>query len=339
MQIQFTQIAVQKIDFSPGNPRTDAAKDVEGLAASMGRELDAFLVNPPVVKKSKWDRYLVVAGERRVRAAMHAGWTSIPCQVRDDLNAHDMHQVRVVENLHRQALNPFDQATALKISWLVANADAMGLQAQVEAILIKEQPQAHALAELEELLGHASFIPTHPAVSWNEVLNRLGVEMNAASRKKLMRVLAVDPQVQEKVRVLGLTEAALRSMGTLEVREQKLLAKELTANPDLTRKVRRIARVVRAGTHTMDEAVSEARGQVSTPQEEKQSMNETPEDEHVTDLVIRLLEAATNAQQANDGLCEMLGTEYLKKLPQVWREYAQEALAIIGKLNGIHSEK
>ena len=339
MQIQFTQIAVQKIDFSPGNPRTDAAKDVEGLAASMGRELDAFLVNPPVVKKSKWDRYLVVAGERRVRAAMHAGWTSIPCQVRDDLNAHDMHQVRVVENLHRQALNPFDQATALKISWLVANADAMGLQAQVEAILIKEQPQAHALAELEELLGHASFIPTHPAVSWNEVLNRLGVEMNAASRKKLMRVLAVDPQVQEKVRVLGLTEAALRSMGTLEVHEQKLLAKELTANPDLTRKVRRIARVVRAGTHTMDEAVSEARGQVSTPQEEKQSMNETPEDEHVTDLVIRLLEAATNAQQANDGLREMLGTEYLKKLPQAWREYAQEALAIIGKLNGIHSEK
>lgn len=339
MQIQFTQIAVQKIDFSAGNPRTDAAKDVEGLAASMGSELDAFLVNPPVVKKSKRDRYLVVAGERRVRAAMHAGWTSIPCQVCDDLNAHDIHQVRVVENLHRQDLNPFDQATALKISWLVANADAMGLQAQVETILIKEQPQAHALAELEELLGHASFIPTHPAVSWNEVLNRLGVEMNAASRKKLMRVLAVDPQVQEKVRELGLTEAALRSMGTLEVREQKQLAKELTANPDLTRKVRRIARVVRAGTHTMEEAVSEARGQVSTPQEEKQSMNETPEDERITDLVIRLLEAATNAQQANDGLREMLGMEYLKKLPEAWREYAQEALAIIGKLNGIHSEK
>jgi len=100
--------------------------------------------------------------------------------------------------------------------------------------------------------------------------------------------------------------------------------------------VRRIARVVRAGTHTMDEAVSEARGQVSTLQEEKQSMNETPEDERITDLVIRLLEAATNAQQANDGLREMLGTEYLKKLPQAWREYAQEALAIIGKLSVAH---
>jgi len=336
MQIQFTQIAVQKIDFSAGNPRTDAAKDVEGLAASMGSELDAFLVNPPVVKKSKRDRYLVIAGERRVRAAMHAGWTSIPCQVRDDLSAHDMHQVRVVENLHRQDLNPFDQATALKISWLVANADVMDLSAKVEGILGKEQPQTHILAELEGLLETAGFIPTHPAVPWDEVLNRLGVEMNAASRKKLMRVLAVDPQVQEKVRELGLTEAALRSMGTLEVREQKQLAKELTANPDLTRKVRRIARVVRAGTHTMDEAVSEARGQVSTPQEEKQSMNETPEDERVTDLVIRLLEAATNAQQAEEGLRELLGTDYLKKLPEAWREYAQEALAIIGKLSVAH---
>jgi len=334
--VQIESIPLSKIDFSPGNPRTDAATGLEGMAASLGEETHPMLVNPPVVQKSTRGRYRVVAGDRRIRSAQLAGWISISCQVRDDLNAHDMHHVRVVENLHRQDLSPLDQATALKISWLVANADAMGLQAQVESILIKEQPQAHALVEMEEVLGHASFIPTHPAVSWDEVLNRLGVEMTPSSRKKLMRVLAVDPQVQEKVRELGLTEAALRSMGTLEVREQKQLAKELTANPELTRKVRRIARVVRAGTHTMDEAVSEARGQVSTPIEEKQSMNETPEDERITDLVIRLLEAATNAQQANDGLREMLGTEYLKKLPQAWREYAQEALAIIGKLSVAH---
>ncbi len=329
--ILIENIPLAKIDFSPGNPRTDAADDLDGMAASMGAETDPMLVNPPVVKRIKGSRYQVVAGERRVRAAALAGWKSIDCQIKD-LNPHAAHQLRVVENLHRRELNPFDQATALKISWLAANGDAMGLKENVEAILEKEQPQTHILADLEDLLLKAGFVSTHPAASWDEVLNRLGVEMTADSRKKLMRVLSVDAKVQEKVRDLGLTEAALRSIGTLEVREQKQLAKELTANPNLTRKVRRIARVVRAGTHTLDEALAEVKGQVASDEHEPSYSEIIPDDEHMTDLVIRLLEAATTAQQSLDGLREMLGDDYLEKMPEAWRGYADEALKIVRKM-------
>ena len=321
-------IPLSKIEFSPGNPRTDAMDDLDGMAASMGDETNPMLVNPPVVKKIKGGRYQVVAGERRVRAAQLAGWNSITCQVKD-LDAHTAHQLRVVENLHRRDLNPFDQATALKISWLIANGDAMGLNEQIENVLGKEQPQTHILADLEDLLQKAGFVSTHPSVSWDEVLNRLGVEMTADSRKKLMRVLSVDAKVQEKVRDLGLTEAALRSIGTLEVKEQKQLAKELTANPNLTRKVRRIARIVRAGTHTLDEALAEVKGQVSIEEIEPVSSEVIPDDERMTDLVIRLLEAATTAQQSLDGLREMLGDDYLEKMPGAWRGYADEALKIV----------
>jgi hypothetical protein len=324
-------IPLSKIEFSPGNPRTDAMDDLDGMAASMGDETNPMLVNPPVVKKIKGGRYQVVAGERRVRAAALAGWNSIACQIKD-LNAHTAHQLRVVENLHRRDLNPFDQATALKISWLIANGDALGLKENVEAILEKEQPQTHILADLEDFLQNAGFVSTHPAASWDEVLNRLGVEMTADSRKKLMRVLSVDAKVQEKVRDLGLTEAALRSIGTLEVREQKQLAKELTANPNLTRKVRRIARVVRAGTHTLDEALAEVKGQVATEEVEPAYSEIIPDDEHMTDLVIRLLESATTAQQSLDGLREMLGDNYLERMPEAWRGYADEALKIVRKM-------
>ena len=321
-------IPLSKIEFSPGNPRTDAMDDLEGMAASMGDEANSMLVNPPVVKKIKGGRYQVVAGERRVRAAQLAGWNSIQCQIKD-LSAHTAHQLRVVENLHRRDLNPFDQATALKISWLIANGDAMGLNEEIESVLRKEQPQPHILADLEDLLQKAGFVSTHPAASWDEVLNHLGVEMTPDSRKKLMRVLSVDAQVQEKVRELGLTEAALRSIGTLEVKEQKQLAKELTANPNLTRKVRRIARVVRAGTHTLDEALAEVKGQVSIEEIEPVSSEVIPDDERMTDLVIRLLEAATTAQQSLDGLREMLGDDYLVKMSGAWRGYADEALKIV----------
>jgi ParB-like chromosome segregation protein Spo0J len=324
-------IPLAKIDFSPGNPRTDAADDLDGMAASMGVETDPMLVNPPVVRRINGGRYQLVAGERRVRAAALAGWMSIACQIKN-LNAHAAHQLRVVENLHRRDLNPFDQAIALKISWLIANGDAMGLKAEIESILGKEQPQAHILADLEDLLQNAGFVSTHPAASWDEVLNRLGVEMTADSRKKLMRVLSVDAKVQEKVRDLGLTEAALRSIGTLEVREQKQLAKELTANPNLTRKVRRIARVVRAGTHTLDEALAEVKGQVASDEREPAYSEIIPDDEHMTDLVIRLLESATTAQQSLDGLREMLGDNYLEKMPEAWRGYADEALKIVRKM-------
>ncbi len=326
------EIQISKIDFSPGNPRSDAAEDLEGIAASMGDETKPMLVNPPVVQRLSRGRYQVVAGERRVRAATLAGWKSIPCQVRDGLDGHTAHQLRVVENLHRRDLNPFDEATALKISWLVANGDTMGLSAEVESVLGKGQPQAHILDELQTLLDAAGFVLTHPSVSWDEVLNRLGVEMAPDSRKKLMRVLSVDAKVQEKVRDLNLTEAALRSLGTLEAPQQKRLAKELTAHPDLTRKVRRIARVVRAGTHTMEEALAEVKGQVSIEEVEAASSEPMPDDERMTGLVIQLLESATSAQQSVDGLRGMLGDDYLEKMPEAWRGYADEALKIVRKI-------
>lgn len=156
--------------------------------------------------------------------------------------------------------------------------------------------------------------------------------MTPDSRKKLMRVLSVDAKVQEKVQGLGLTEAALRSIGTLEVREQKQLAKELIANPNLTRKVRRIARVVRAGTHTLDEALAEVKGQVSSEESGPSSAEIVPDDERMTGLVIQLLEAATTAQQSLDGLRDMLGEDYLEKMPEAWRGYADEALNIVRRM-------
>jgi ParB-like chromosome segregation protein Spo0J len=327
------QVPVRKIEFSLGNPRSKTEEDIQGLAASMGSAKHALIVNPPLLRRIKGDRYRVIAGERRVRAAALAGWQSIPCQIRDDLDAHGIHQVRVVENLHRRDLDPFDQATALKISWLVVNGDALGLQTEVESILAREQPQTHTLAALELLLEQHAFVSTHPAVSWDETLNQLGVELSPERRKKLMRVLAVDPKVQEKVRDLGLTEAALRSIGSLEIQEQNHLAREIQANPNLIRKVRRIARVVRAGSHSMADAIAEARGQV-TPTDPPSGMqtDNQPIDERISDQVIRLLEAATTAQQALGDLHVLLGGQDLKKLPDAWRGYAEEALGIIRSL-------
>ena len=163
MDTTLETIPIKKIDFSDNNPRSDAADDLGGMAASLGSEEKPMLANPPLLCKLKGGRYQVVAGERRVRAADLAGWRSIPCQVRTDLDARQMHTLRVVENLHRRDLHPLDEATALKITWLLANADALKVDAR--PILVKEQPQSQTLADLEALLVEAGFTPTHPEVS------------------------------------------------------------------------------------------------------------------------------------------------------------------------------
>jgi len=332
MNTTLEEIPIKQIEFSAGNPRGDAADDLEGIAASLGSEEKPMLANPPLLRKLKGGRYQVIAGERRVRAALLAGWRSIPCQVRTDLDARQMHTLRVVENLHRRDLHPLDQATALKITWLLANADALKVDAR--PVLEKEQSQSQTLADLEALLVEADFTPTHPEVPWNTVLDQLGVEMKADSRKKLMRVLSLAPDVQDQARSLDLTAAALRSLGTLEEEEQRSLIGEVESAPELGRKVRRIARVVREGTHTLDEAVAEAKGQVAI-QPEEETVGETqmmPDDERVTDQVIALLEAATGAQGAMDELSKLLGPDYLTKLPGAWKEYAQEAIAILQRI-------
>jgi ParB-like chromosome segregation protein Spo0J len=281
------------------------------------------------VRKRPNDRYLLIAGERRVRAASLARWNSMLCQVRSDLDARKAHTIRVVENLHRQNLNPLDQATALKISWLIANADALGLIDGVTGLLERELPQTQLLQMLEHVLAGAGFTPTHPAVPWDRVLDKLGVEMTPDSRKKLMRVLSLAPDVQELARPLGLTEAALRSIGTLEEQDQRQLVSALAETPELTRKVRRIARVVREGSHTLDEAIAEARGQTRLDEAEEVQGESIPEDERITDQVIRLLEAATSAQQAVDELRTLLGPNYTEQLPGAWKDYAAEAIHIM----------
>ncbi len=341
METTIETIEMDKILFSAGNPRTDAEADLEGLAISLGTEDSPNLVNLPLVRRNGEGGYLLIAGERRVRAAQKAGWTKIPCMVRGNLSATEAHGLTVAENLHRKDLTPLDLAGALKVSWLIANAIALNLGGRVEEVLSAGYPQAENAEKLETLLHEAGFSPTHPLVTWDETLDRLGVEMKPASRKKLMQLLSIDRQVQQTVNSLGLTEAALRSLGSLPQEEQRNLAEELSQNPELGRKVRRIARVVRDKGETLDAALAEARGIVGGDVENLAEQFPKPEtdagaesesagdDERITDLVIQLLESATATRRCVDELQTLLGERFLPQLPEVWREYASDAVALL----------
>jgi ParB family chromosome partitioning protein len=104
------RVAIDRIAPSPFQPRRsfDEAK-IEELAVSIRHQ---GIIQPLVVRR-KEDRYELIAGERRWRAAMRAGLNEVPVVIRD-ASDHEALQLALVENLQREDLNPIEEASGYR---------------------------------------------------------------------------------------------------------------------------------------------------------------------------------------------------------------------------------
>jgi len=330
--VKIEAIPLAKIQLTKRNPRRDAADDPDlaGLAASLGTEAHPTLAQLPVVEDLQNGKFRVLAGERRIRAAKMAGWEAIPCIVRAQLDPLEAHNLRVVENLQRKGLHPLDEANALKLAWYNANAQALGLADKARKLLDAERPPAETLAKLEALLTQNGFTPSHPAVAWDDVLDGLGVEMNRERRKKLMQVLGVTPEVQERARQVDMTEASLRSLAQLAPEAQERMIGEIEENPEMARKLRRISHAVRAHDYDLETAIAEAKGEPlpdpDTAEEGAASGEAETQDEfgggEAGEQVVRLMELA---QELGEVLAALQLTP-LAELPEPWGAYAAHSI-------------
>ena len=75
-------------------------------------EIDVNIVQPIVVRRTG-DRYTIVAGERRYRAARIAGLNKVPVVIKD-MNDYEVMEVALIENIQREDLNPIEQAAAIR---------------------------------------------------------------------------------------------------------------------------------------------------------------------------------------------------------------------------------
>jgi ParB-like chromosome segregation protein Spo0J len=246
--------------------RVDA--DLEGLARSLGTEEEPRLAEPPVVEEMPDGGYRLCAGERRVEAARLAGWTNILCLVYPRMDPARAHTLSLVENLHRAPMHPLEEISALCISRLVANADARSIGEEARRLLeegwARSASSYSIIQDLERLLRESGWVPERPDVSWKIHLDDLGISMAPWERKRKLRMLNIDPGLQEQLRGLDITEAALRSLGTLEPEEQRRVVEALVANPSLARKVRRVARARRDGFYaSIEDALAEVQGLTS----------------------------------------------------------------------------
>ncbi len=119
-EITTLTIPVEDLVPSPTNPRKKFDQDtLQELANSMkaAGQLQAILVReikPGKGRPPKSQKYEVVAGERRYRAASLAKLDTLRAEVRELTDSEVLH-VQIIENLQRDDVHPMDEATAYSI--------------------------------------------------------------------------------------------------------------------------------------------------------------------------------------------------------------------------------
>ncbi len=107
---EMTEIAIADIVPNPTQPRNRFDEQaLEELADSI-RTLGLI---QPITVKPKDDKYLIISGERRWRAAQAAGLEKIPAYIRD-VDDTNLHAMALVENIQRQDLNSIEVALGLQ---------------------------------------------------------------------------------------------------------------------------------------------------------------------------------------------------------------------------------
>ena len=104
-------VNIDQIDPNPFQPRTYF--DESGLAELVISIQNQGIIQPITVRKMGYDKYQLISGERRLKASRLAGFTEIPAYIRV-ANDEQMLEMALVENLHREDLNPLEIAISFQ---------------------------------------------------------------------------------------------------------------------------------------------------------------------------------------------------------------------------------
>ena len=106
---QQNEVPVSQISPNPRQPRT--IFNEEAMAELVASIKSIGILQPPVVRKVAENKYELIMGERRFRAAKIAGFTSIPVIIRQTPD-NELLREALIENIHRSELNPLEEGAA-----------------------------------------------------------------------------------------------------------------------------------------------------------------------------------------------------------------------------------
>lgn len=105
-----SEIPLSQIYANPDQPRRDFDEEKLNELADSIRQIG--IIQPITIRRTGPDKYQIIAGERRFRAAGMAGLKAVPAYVRN-ASDNEMMQMALIENIQREDLNAIDIAVSL----------------------------------------------------------------------------------------------------------------------------------------------------------------------------------------------------------------------------------
>jgi len=200
--VRFENISIEQIDVEKGIRQTMDKDSLDELAASI--KLHGVL-QPLVVEPSEDGRYSVKIGKRRLAASKLAGLDKVPVMILNaPLSPEDSLAKRLVENIHREDLDPIDEAEAY------SNLREMG---------VKVSDIARQVGKERTYVSHAMrLLRLHPKV-------REAVRCRTIPRDQALSLLRLEPE-QQLVLAQEIMEQGLTMLETRD-KVRTLLGKEL----------------------------------------------------------------------------------------------------------------
>ena len=175
------EISISDIVANEGQPRKNFnEEDLKDLAAS----IEKYGIIQPLLLKKKEDKYEIIAGERRFRAAKLAGLEKVPAIVKD-ITDHESSRIAIIENIQRKDLNPVEEAMSYR--HLLDSQD------------LTQKELAEEIGKSRQYIGNTiRLLKLDPRVL--KLLEE--EEISVSHGKKLLSIKDGDKQYKEAVRII-----------------------------------------------------------------------------------------------------------------------------------------
>jgi ParB family chromosome partitioning protein len=231
---ELREVPVGSIEPNPNQPRNSF--DEESLTELTASIAELGVLQPLLVQEVADERFRLIAGERRWRAARRAGLQVVPVLVRD-LSEVVALEAALVENLHRDDLNPLEEASAYqqlledfgltqdKVAQRVGRSRSA--VANTLRLLLLPPSVQKLLAESQISAGHAkALLGTPDRMFQEELARRIAAEgLSVRDAEEAVRRRNEQASGEPEEAAAARTVTRLRPPGLLELEE--LLAEHL----------------------------------------------------------------------------------------------------------------
>jgi len=226
---EILEVLPQEIEANPYQPRQifDDEK-IQDLAASMKEH---GVIQPLIVRRLG-SRYQLVAGERRLRAAMMAGLEKVPVVVRDMTDREAM-EISLVENLQREDLGPIEEAEAYQ-----RLSDEFGLtQEQIAKRVGKSRPDVTNTLRLLKLEDEVKELINQGKISGSHGRALIGLEREEQLRlaKRIVTKGLSVRSVEEAVSAKG-RKGDKKVQSAIRLKEAEEVLSSLLGSPVVVKK-------------------------------------------------------------------------------------------------------